>query len=495
MLLLDSCFAQVLPDKIIRIYYFSDIAQDLGRRSQWSAEKYWRSVCGLGAYEPARSPDLEGCVTPMLVKFQFFLALLSINVVIVRGVRSEALDLSLDLADGAGLAWIKSTEPVVTSGPCKGAPLGTLWVRSRCYCPGGFQGPCKRQGNTEFAEEHRATYEGCTCRSIQNAALDFCTAVTLSFAWRWHDLPKSLGKSTAELICRTVLAGAVSPDEGAKEVVDEATDPSTPKPTSSVRVWSVDLGHHKDWHELLEKVCQEECHDLVNRIKRDAIVLTAMGPEWMKEECAKEVVQKVEAEAMSCCKRSCGWDDNTATCAFWPFMDDEEQRTWKLQCCAEDTILQHSSREKLCNSVELPAKRPKLVERDPAQLEQGVDDKTVGQSLFQAGPKECDGDKLQGCAAGQRKQYLRNCQESEMGWQFIDTEEHEDLSEDCDGKEEEITVEACHNKLTSGIRSVSWLKGKCTIIQTSCKKAKDYDEKVVTTVGDAATTMIIKLNT
>ena len=432
----------------------------------------------------------------MLVKLRLPLALLSINVVIVRGVRSEALDLSLDAAEGADLAWIESTEPVVTSGPCKGAPLGTLYTGKfqKCVCPSRFQGSCEAQGQLKFFEKYKASYKGCACPSIQNAALDFCTSLGLSFHWRGDALRESLKDSPAELICRTALAGAVSPDVAAKEVVDEAQHPVTPKP-SSVRVWSLDLGHHKDWHDLLKKVCQEECHDLVHMIKEEAGELTEQGDGGVKEECAELVVQKVEAEAMSCCKRSCGWDDDKATCAFWPFMDDEEQRTWKLQCCAEDTILQHSSREELCNSVELPAKRPKLVERDPEQLEQGVDDKTVGQSLFQAGPKECDGDKLQGCAAGQRKQYLRNCQESEMGWQFIDTEEHEDLSEDCDGKEEEITVEACHNKLTSGIRSVSWLKGKCTIIQTSCKKAKDYDEKVVTTVGDAATTMIIKLNT
>ena len=39
----------------------------------------------------------------------------------------------------------------------------------------------------------------------------------------------------------------------------------------------------------------------------------------------------------------------------------------KLQCCAEDTILQHSSREELCNSVEAPQNRSKLMERDPAE--------------------------------------------------------------------------------------------------------------------------------
>ena len=43
MLLLDSCFAQALPDEITGIYPSdSDIAQDLGQRSQGSAEKLWR---------------------------------------------------------------------------------------------------------------------------------------------------------------------------------------------------------------------------------------------------------------------------------------------------------------------------------------------------------------------------------------------------------------------------------------------------------------------
>ena len=283
-----------------------------------------------------------------------------------------------------------------------------------------------------------------------------------------------------------------APGRGRKEVVDEAKHPSTPKPSSG-RVWSLDLGHYQDWHELLEKVCQEECHDLVNKMDVKAGELTLYTRQ--KDQCANKVVQKVEAEAMSCCKRSCGWNDDTATCAFWPFMDDEEQTNWKLQCCAEDTILQHSSREELCNSVELPAKRPKLVERDPAQLQRGVDDVTVGQSLFQAGPKECDGDKLQGCAADQRKQYLRSCQESEMGWQFIGTTQHSLLKFFCRGKEEKLSLKACHSKLTSGIRLVSWLKGTCTTIQTSCEKAKEFDKHVVMTVGDAATTMIIKLNT
>ena len=326
---------------------------------------------------------------------------------------------------------------MVTSGPCKGAPVGTLYTGWCCYCPGGFQRSCKAQGLQEFDEEYRASFEGCTCPSIQNAALDFCTALVFSFTWRGVELRKSLKESPAELICQTALAGAVSPDVAAKEVVDEAADPVTPTPTSSGRVWGLDLGHHQDWHELLEKVCQEECHDLVNTmlVKAEDVAHTSS----VKDQCANVVVQKVEAEAMSCCKSSCGWDDDKATCAFWPFMDDEEQRTWKLQCCAEDTILQHSSREELCNSVEHPAKRPKLVERDPAQLQRGVDDVTVGQSLFQAGRKECN-DNLQNChATKERELYLQNCQKSEMGWKFIGTTQHSLLKLLCHGKEEKIS--------------------------------------------------------
>ena len=120
---------------------------------------------------------------------------------------------------------------------------------------------------------------------------------------------------------------------------------------------------------------------------------------------------------------------------------------------------------------------------------------TVGQSLFQAGRKECN-DNLQNCyATTERELYLQNCQKSEMGWQFIGTTQHSLLKLFCRGKEEKISLKACHSKLTSGIRSVSWLKGTCTTIQTSCEKALEFDKHVVMTVGDAATTMIIKLNT
>ena len=92
--------------------------------------------------------------------------------------------------------------------------------------------------------------------------------------------------------------------------------------------------------------------------------------------CADRVVQQVEANLLGCCGRSCGWDGHS--CALWPFLEENQQQLWQVECCGEYTVLKGSDRERMCDSV-LTAQEKKLADKKDTD---GTDEdaESVGQN-------------------------------------------------------------------------------------------------------------------
>ena len=111
------------------------------------------------------------------------------------------------------------------------------------------------------------------------------------------------------------------------------------------------------WRSSLHRVCTDECNALVEEMENQTSQLAhatmnmMLGAEGdsVEEVCADTVVKKVEAEILTCCATSCGW--NGRSCTYWPLMSPKEQNDWQGECCTEMNILQNSTREKLCDST------------------------------------------------------------------------------------------------------------------------------------------------
>ena len=108
----------------------------------------------------------------------------------------------------------------------------------------------------------------------------------------------------------------------------------------------------------------------------DKIIDSMSKGKVLHVECADRVVKQVEANLLGCCGRSCGWDGHS--CALWPFLEENQQQLWQVECCGEYTVLKGSDRERMCDSV-LTAEQKKSADADDPD---GTDEdaESVGQN-------------------------------------------------------------------------------------------------------------------
>ena len=189
---------------------------------------------------------------------------------------------------------------------------------------------------------------------IQNHALKFCSGLfgeVLKMAARNNQLSESLtphrsfaklskrdlrfeiystlGHQEAQKICQTALDGQVSPEAADEELLHPELPVQDPPPAENTRLYKVLDGKVQtgdSWKQLLTDVCKDECDDLLKQMGRNADdLLSSSSPRRpsISEACAERVVQKVEAEVLTCCAEECGWDEQQ--CQLWPFMDASQQ--------------------------------------------------------------------------------------------------------------------------------------------------------------------------
>ena len=374
---------------------------------------------------------------------------------------------------------------------------------------------------------------------IKNDALKFCSGL---FFLAQQQLPegsrqtrfqlqlqvaRALANENAQKICQTALDQQVTPEVADEELLGIKLGVEELKPGNKTRAFQVLNGASQtnhSWQHLLKRVCADECQRLLNEItaaKREIstagtkLKATAKG-ETVPELCAKEVVQKAEAEVLTCCGQECGW--NNRTCRLWPFFDASEKLDWNARCCAEGTILKDSSRERLCNSVQPKAKRQQLRKMD-ARNSTPQDAGMVGQDLVARRPKKSrkrrtrsllqsesrqdlnSGGTIQcnmpGAKCGeldQRRLFLQHCKErQEENWQFLTKEAHDELLRkqgvkfvsDKDDKPKETSIRACYAKLQGGVDSVSWLDKVCYFVEKRSPEIEEiYAERQSEVTGD-----------
>ncbi|CAE7200252.1 unnamed protein product [Symbiodinium necroappetens] len=347
---------------------------------------------------------------------------------------------------------------------------------------------------------------------IHNHALKFCSGL---YAEVWRTAARSvrgmipeilsaLGHQEAQKICQTALDGQVTPKEADEELLYPEKHPvRDPPPGENTRLYKVLDGKEQSiqsWKQLLKDVCKDECHDLVTQMRdyeiaRELAMAADSSSLSVSEACAELVVQKVEAEVLTCCAEECGWDEQQ--CQLWPFMDASQQSSWKARCCEEGNILKGSSRESLCNSVEPSSVREELEKIDTVTETPG-DDVRVGMSIkegtafFQAvsvapacnmatGVRLCRNPES-------HKVFLKLCEKPGEGWQFLESGQHSTLKRHAVPLKG-TGVSACKEQLKEkGVDSVSWLgkddigKGTdcyCYVIKTP-KESKEHEHEVRT---------------
>ena len=175
----------------------------------------------------------------------------------------------------------------------------------------------------------------------------------------------------AKDICPKVLTGALNPADGkAKNWEVEAAK------VSQMHGEKHEFGRLDKvaWRSSLHRVCKDECNALVDGMKNQRRQLASATGKVMhqsqhfasvEEVCALTVVKEVEAEILTCCATSCGW--NGDICTYWPLMSPKEQDEWQGECCTEMNILQNSTREKLCDST--------LTEHETEESKQIIDNR------------------------------------------------------------------------------------------------------------------------
>ena len=320
---------------------------------------------------------------------------------------------------------------------------------------------------------------------------------------------RALYHPSVETICQTAVTGDVPTDIADQELIHQHLPISTPMPDKESRVVKV-MGPQTEqsWRELLKSVCRDECQELVNlmRASSDGIAagVAVMGRS-IPAACASGVVSKVEAEILGCCARSCGYDGNT--CRYWPFLTKEEQDGWNARCCSENTILQHSNREIMCNSVKPKEQRQALQDGDPAQKEDPIDAQLVDQnfkaSLLQAAAlREKALSGTTGCSHLTKKcppqdeaLHLAHCKSQEGGqWNYMLSRPHVSLNTLCRSTSEaKVPPHICLQKLgNSNVRSVSWHQGNCFEVLTSCQAAAGFDGSITPDFQDAGQVVLFK---
>ena len=123
----------------------------------------------------------------------------------------------------------------------------------------------------------------------------------------------------------------MTPKEADEELLHRELPVQDPPPAENTRLYKVLDGKEQStesWKQLLKDVCKDECHDLVAQmgdyeISLELAMAAGSSSSSVSEECAKLVVQKVEAEVLTCCAEECGWDEQQ--CQLWPFMDASQQ--------------------------------------------------------------------------------------------------------------------------------------------------------------------------
>eukprot|EP00434_Breviolum_minutum_P042791 symbB.v1.2.038103.t1/scaffold5826.1/size23311/2 len=240
---------------------------------------------------------------------------------------------------------------------------------SRCYCPGS-------RAETRFLR-----------KEVKVSALRFCQnlfehasgpyqlpAWTKWNVWSWWEwiLTRNMVRGKA----RDILAGASARCQRAlaHSWSSSSWAISGGREKSAGRLDR--LGHPWKWH--LDQVCQDECEELVDMMKKssDKIIDSMSKGKVLHVECADRVVKQVEANLLGCCGRSCGWDGHS--CALWPFLEENQQQLWQVECCGEYTVLKGSDRERMCDSV-LTAEQKKSADADDPD---GTDEdaESVGQN-------------------------------------------------------------------------------------------------------------------
>ncbi|CAE7737818.1 mpeU [Symbiodinium necroappetens] len=358
----------------------------------------------------------------------------------------------------------------------------------------GFGSRCYSKEEIGATIKQRSAYD-----HITNDALKFCTGL---LALVQKELPleerreqwrigvrveDALQHDDREKICQAALAQQITPKLADEELLGLHESIDAPEPGEKTRAYQVlvDGVSRTDhsWQDLLNSVCADECRDLLELMESatlelvEAAVSVDSKAGTIQEICGKHVVQKAEAEVLTCCGQECGWDNRI--CRLWPFFDPSERLDWNARCCAEGTILKDSSRERLCNSVQPKEKREKLYEND-AKQETQQDALLVGQdrapqpgpSLLQsyAGEVQCD---VLGAKCGKEEQralFLKACKEhKEEQWHFLDSTAYKKFVslEHVHIVSGDTSIRACYAKLTGDVDAVSWYMKTCHFVHSS----------------------------
>ncbi|CAE7317489.1 Fem1b [Symbiodinium sp. CCMP2592] len=189
----------------------------------------------------------------------------------------------------------------------------------------------------------------------------------------------------------------------------------------------------------------------------------------LRKSCAENIVKQVEANALGCCARTCGWDGES--CNLWPLMSADSQRDWQEECCSEETVLRHSLREKMCDSMlseadrkiadakdepSTPSERLAVGQDLPASMRAQLGSSLI--HLSQLGEKSCaDDDFIHKCPPTQQEINQQACGELQK-WKVMEPIDYTQLlysivegSEDC---VENTGAAACHKKHVAGKRVV-----------------------------------------
>ncbi|CAE7769304.1 unnamed protein product [Symbiodinium sp. CCMP2592] len=309
------------------------------------------------------------------------------------------------------------TEPSVENGRC---PVGSHSDGPRsCSCGEGFvfSKNCREYALNMTMPERYPFVMSCRCipdprgSYVQThvAAMEFCGQLVQA-VYKKHTLAelrgnleraaeeveKDLKGSAAMRACEAALAHAENSSEAVDQITEKEEVGGIRDPRKGPRAQRLAQGAAL----ALENVCKDECISLVSKMTEsqsdgDITILSSLARRGAKdrpiqEQCAKTVVQKVEAELLGCCARTCGW--NGTHCVLWSYMDKKAQATWNGECCTEDNILRNSSRERMCNSVLSPQMAWQMAANDTKQIADG-DAAKVGQE-FRSPRDDRDGSGL-----------------------------------------------------------------------------------------------------
>ena len=252
-----------------------------------------------------------------------------------------------------------------------------------CLCPKDRFHPTKECGASWGSFYPSRATPGCRCLTMAEltqglrvpvaaSALQFCSAL-VEHSYSESEEDNAIGfmgytvSKTSPEICQHALVGTINKTEAkgapwaeeASELShkgsDDGEDADQDGAYGRMRAVKKDVTKPEEkalWEHALAQVCKDECEDLLKMMKKEARHLAEDVEEKhipFAQTCAERVVKHVEAEVLGCCARSCGFDGHT--CLLWPFFSPEEKVDWQLECCAEISILKHSSRELMCNSV------------------------------------------------------------------------------------------------------------------------------------------------